>query len=353
MIIVDAFWGSSGKGKLAASLADSRRPCIFSSSNYPNAGHTVHYGGQKFVLKVFPAGVVPVRDKEVICIITPNSGFHINRLFEEWHMLGKPRTIVHPRAVVMNSGHASYESNHPNLRKLSSTMQGCAAAQTDKIFREPNLLAEHYKNLIETDSEGKIQVTDVNPDWLWANLVLHEVSQGFALSIDWGTHYPHCTSRNCVASQAYTDLGVPPNGQLGQVWLNVRTFPIRVGSLPEGYSGDMGEETTLRNILTEAGCPQELYEQYEAIETTTVTKRKRRHAKIDWQLLKRAADINGAHKLAINFAQYLDWNDYKCRDHRKLSPRTMRFIRKAEQTTGVAVGWVGTGPDHSDVVWMP
>ena len=56
-ILLDAMWGSSGKGKLSAWLADKFNVTNISSSNFPNAGHTFQYGDFRFVAKVIPTAM--------------------------------------------------------------------------------------------------------------------------------------------------------------------------------------------------------------------------------------------------------------------------------------------------------
>jgi adenylosuccinate synthase len=91
-----------------------------------------------------------------------------------------------------------------------------------------------------------------------------EVPQGFSLSVD-GKFYPYCTSRNCTVMQALSDAGIHAHF-IGRIAMSLRTYPIRVGSLPGQTSGDCyedQEEITFESIGQEP-------------EFTTVTGRKRR-----------------------------------------------------------------------------
>ena len=79
-IIVDAFWGSSGKGKLALALADRYPITDMSSSNLPNAGHTVVIDGKKIVNKILPSAIhvnrIPGNDRKHLEVwLSPSSAF--------------------------------------------------------------------------------------------------------------------------------------------------------------------------------------------------------------------------------------------------------------------------------------
>lgn len=362
-IVVDAFWGSSGKGKLAASLADRVKYNNLSSSNYPNAGHTTEIDGMRFVTKALPASHITCPEATVW--LTPGSGVNMEQLITEfiWH---EPQINVHERAVIMNHTHKAREEAENSVKGIASTLQGCGVAMCDKILRKEPLLFQHLgRDGLPAILDEKL---DVLPPDLWVENVitkmlrsetwLHEVSQGYALSIDWGSDYPHCTSRNCGASQAMEQLGLPPHYGPRDVWLNVRTYPIRVGNLEDGFlthsSGpftDKSTEVSIMDIFARAEIPEKHWDYIKKLETTTVTKRQRRMATIDFAYLKRVALANGATKIALNFAQYLDWKDHKLQDPRKLSYATRAFIDTIEEVTGVPVCWVGTGASHEDVCW--
>lgn len=367
--VVDAFWGSSGKGKLCAWLAHTHTWRCASSNNLPNAGHTVRAGGRRYVFKSLPsASIVPVLGGEKVDVfLGPGSGISPSRFLDEWNMVGRPRTIVHARAMVWRQEHRDEETIRQGLRAISSTQQGSGAMLAEKLWREARLVGdgEQITTLVGKMSHEEREdyfhkVRYVSPSVFWkiareesCRGWVHEVAQGMALSLDWGTHYPFCTSRNCTVSQAAADLGLLPT-DVGDIYLNVRSFPIRVGNLPAGYSGDFcsdSQEISLENILHNAGVPEEEKSRIYEIETTTVTGRARRLSTISWDWLKESAAFSGATHLVLNFAQYLDWRDYRCIKKTELSKTTRTFVERMEQTTGLPVVWVGTGPDHYH--WTP
>src|SRR5690625_6103307 len=83
VVIVGAQWGDEGKGK-ATDLLGGRVDYVVKPNGGNNAGHTVVAGGEKFELKLLPAGILSPRVTPVI-----GNGVVVNleALFEEIGML--------------------------------------------------------------------------------------------------------------------------------------------------------------------------------------------------------------------------------------------------------------------------
>lgn len=378
-VILDCFWGSSGKGKLTAYLADRHSVTHVSSSNYPNAGHTAAFeDGTKFVAKAIPTAAIlkKTHGLDMQCFISPGSGFNWDQVAKEWLEADRPRLHIHERASVVTKEHKERESaGSESTRHIASTMQGSAAAMVDKILRKSDcrLAGGDLQAMLDAfegkDSKDLVSVVDamyfrnltrsiVDAGHTW----LHEGSQGYALSIDHGSHYPHCTSRNCTLQASMDHMAVPPS-LVGDVYLNLRTFPIRVGNVVEadgsqtGYSGDFYSdcsELTWDQVASGSGMPPEEAKALAERERTTVTKRIRRVSTFSFVGLRDAVRTNGATKLCLNFVQYLDWKDAGLKGgmeaFRMLSPKTRALIDQIEEVAGVRVSLVGTGPLHHDMI---
>lgn len=405
-VILDQAWGSSGKGKTSAWLADRFSVTAVSSSNFPNAGHTARFeDGTKFVAKAIPTAAVlkKVKGLGIDCFISPGSGFDPMQMLKEWAECGFPKLWIHPRASLVGQEHKDRENvGGESTKHIASTMQGSATAMVDKILRKANVrlagnmvgsaddpqdlqhLLEFahaavpgFSGAHETRFGRQPKVEEVL-DYLRVptalefrtmtrNMIasgqtwLHEGSQGYALSIDHGSHYPMCTSRNCTLQQAMDHMAVPPS-MVGDIYLNLRSYPIRVGNLVEngvqvGYSGDFYpdcEELTWEEVAKRSGMPPEEARELAERERTTVTKRIRRVATFSMDGLRDAAAVNGATKLVVNFAQYLSWEDAGLRGGReaflKLSRETRKFIDDVQEASGVPVVLVGTGADHESMI---
>lgn len=381
-VILDQAWGSSGKGKTSAWLADHFGVTAVSSSNFPNAGHTASFeDGTKFIAKAIPTAAIlkKVKGVGIDCFISPGSGFDPSQLSREWRECGFPRLFIHSRASLVGHEHKAREqAGMESTKHIASTMQGSAAAMVDKILRKSDVrLAESFwgdldtKHMDETLGDEIMDrlriLTALEFRTTTRNMIksgqtwLHEGSQGYALSIDHGSHYPHCTSRNCTLQAAMDHMAVPPS-MVGDVYLNLRTYPIRVGNVVEdgkqvGFSGDFYpdcEELTWEDVASRSGMPYAVAKELAERERTTVTKRIRRVATFSMDGLRDAAAVNGATKLVVNFAQYLNWKDAGLKGGKeafsKLSRETRKFVDEVQEASGVPVALVGTGALHEEMI---
>jgi adenylosuccinate synthase len=388
-ILLDAFWGSSGKGKTSTWLADKFGVTRVSSSNFPNAGHTAAFeDGTKFVAKAIPTAAILKKVKGVgmECWLSPGSGYDWVQLIKEWVEAGKPEINIHSRASVVTPEHKQREAaGSESTKHIASTMQGSAAAIVDKVLRKADCklagttdIQEVIQYLYATDPtvrslldlDGSLQeierirVVDASHFRKLTHRALrsghtwlHEGSQGYALSIDHGSHYPFCTSRNCSVQAAMDHMAVPPS-MVGDVYLNLRTYPIRVGNVVEdgvqkGFSGDFYpdcHEMTWEQVAAESGMPPEEARSLAERERTTVTKRVRRVCNFSFEGLKDAVAVNGATKLVLNFMQYINWEDNKCTDFTKLSRKSRDFVARVEETVNLPVVLIGTGALHGEMI---
>ena len=392
-VIIDAFWGSSGKGKTSTWLADHFAVTRVSSSNFPNAGHTAAFeDGTKFVAKAIPTAAIlkKTRGMGIECFLSPGSGFAWKQLIKEWVEAGKPTIRIHDRASIVTEDHAKRErEGSESTMHIASTMQGSGTAIADKVLRKADCQlagTQEFQKVVEflfntepaiADLLGRsssllqelvdsVRVVDahqfrslsqgavLDEQHTW----LHEGSQGFALSIDHGSHYPHCTSRNCTVQAALDHMAMPAQ-VLGDVYLNLRTFPIRVGNVigedgkQKGYSGDFYpdcKEMTWEQVAAESGMPAEEAKILAERERTTVTKRIRRVSDFTYFGLQDAVRTNGATKLVMNFIQYVSWSDYGLTDFNKLSKKSRAFIAKVEESVNRPVVLVGTGALHDEMI---
>lgn len=388
-VVTDGQWGSCGKGAITTALAYKHRPEILSTTNMANAGHTaVFHTGAKFVAKALPSatalrrwtlGQVPSYHPHVV--VGSTAAFNLDQLLEEMGVCGVNYDLsVHPRAGVITDAHRIAEGGdgESSTKHLASTMQGCGTFLADKVLRKKDLkLARDYTELqgLLTDHMPKkldLPTGDQNgliglglPELLhvlmnrYGYTLLHEGSQGFSLDVNHGSHYPQCTSRGTTAVQNMADMGISPR-DLGDVYLVIRPYPIRVGNIQVdgkqiGYSGDCYEdhhEISWQQVADEAGMPIEVAAGLLKSELTTVTKRLRRVFTFSERQLREAALVNGATRIALNFANYIDYSITGVNDYNKLTPKVTDFIRKVEDITKLPVTIIGTGPQVDQVVML-
>jgi adenylosuccinate synthase len=103
----------------------------------------------------------------------------------------------------------------------------------------------------------------------------------------------------------------------------------------------MERELNWEEITKRSGSPNPLQE------ITTVTKRVRRVAEFDYDLIVRAIQVCGITDLAVTFLNYLDWADYDKMDFGSLSQKSKDFIQRLQEVigeTGAKITYLSTGP---------
>lgn len=339
-IVLDAQWGSAGKGKVCDWLTSEFGVTDVISGNMPNAGHTVVRGDDKRVLKVMPSAA-PFNNVHVW--LSGASGFTRKRFYEELDWLQGRCPSISDRAFLVTENHAELE--RATLSIISSTMQGSATALVDKIMRQrTDTLRELSHFGIPARQWRDSLLTNIKK-----GCALYEISQGWGLSIDHGTQYPYCTSRNCSTARALDDCAVA--GQhMGDVVAVIRPYPIRVGNTQDGYSGDWTDdsaEVDWDHVKKISGVDYEL----RSAELTTVTKRVRRVSTFSFDLVNDCVKHNGVTGIFLNFAQYIDASCYKKRGKKSDAPKAVRIFADAiERNCGVPVIAYGTGADSQDVL---
>ena len=376
-VVTDGAWGSCGKGLIATALADKYRPDIISTTNMANAGHTaVNENGEAFIAKAIPSGAALNKwreDYNPIIFLGSSCAFHLDCLLEEIEICNvRDQLFIHERAGIITNAHRVAEGDITSGTKhIGSTMQGCGTFLADKVMRRKDLkLARDYSGLerymtssfvsrldeeTRRNMQGKSTAIVLHKMLQLGWTILHEGSQGFSLDINHGSHYPQCTSRSTTATQNLTDMGLQTY-DMGDVYIVIRPYPIRVGNVIEdgemvGYSGDAypgQEETTWAAVAEACGAPPEVMKG----ELTTVTKRLRRVFSFSDTQLEEAVIVNGATKLALNFANYIDWSCYGMNNYDDLPVKVTDFIRKCEDIAQIPVTVVGTGPQNNHVCFI-
>ncbi len=363
-IVTDGQHGSVAKGAITTYLAWKHRPEILSTTSMANAGHTaVNFDGESFVAKALPSAAILNKwldDYDPTVFVGSTAAFHLNQLEKERSLCGfikihlQQKLLIHPRAGVITQQHIDAENGEGGTKHLASTMQGCGAFLADKVMRRRELkLAKDYIELTLHTLWRQPPHVYLAEKLAEGQTILHEGSQGFSLDISHGSHYPECTSRGTTAMQNIADLGLN-HSQLGDVYLAFRPYPIRVGNVYEageavGHSGGCysdNHEIDWEHVIQQCGGPASIKDK----ELTTVTKRLRRVFTFSMQQLREAIQCNGATKLVLTFANYVDWSCYQNNDISTWSPKVLDFVKMVEDGTGCKVAMVSNGPRISDVV---
>lgn len=356
-VVLDLQWGSTGKGKLCAYLAQKHAVDVATVDFQPNAGHTIVFDdGRKVILKQFPAAAL----FGARVLMNPGATLSVARVLEEVEICSaKDRLVIHPHASVVTEAHKKWEQE--NLKRISSTLQGAGAALGLKSMRAPEtVLAKDVPELHRWIGD----TTEAIHTYIRAGaMCVAEGAQGFDLSLNHGFRYPYVTSRDVTTASIMSNAGVPPQ-LLGDVYGCLRTFPIRVGHQLEkdgtkvGDSGPFYEdqmELTWDDLKIRSGAKHDL------LERTTVTNKVRRVFTFSSTQLRRAMRVCWPTHLFINFINHVDAGDLSKRTWGELSDVSRDFVHRVSNMADEAnaayphgpsciVSHIGTGPSMSDMV---
>ena len=294
-VLIDISLGSTGKGNVAAYLTSNNKIDIAASNHGSNSGHSIVYNGETKVVKMLP--ISGIYDVDSTIVLGSGSVIDLDILLKEIEEFGvADRILISPTAPVINEYCKEYEKEH--LQYIASTFQGVGAAVGLKAMRSQKIkLAKDYKELDKYISNNLPDVV-INKIDKMSGTGLVEIAQGYGLSID-SEHYPMVTSRCVNVGQALAYLDVPAS-IVGDVIGVARTYPIRVGNVPNGYSGDTyadSKELTWEELSNKIGR--------KVSELTSVTKRIRRVFTFSKQLFETAVKRNGVDVLFLTFVDYL------------------------------------------------
>ena len=320
-VVVDGFFGDTGKGKIVSYLAIKDAPTIVARGGVgPNAGHTVVYQGKEYKLRQIPSGFVNPSTKLMIgagVLVYPPL------LFDEIKLTrSEGRVFLDPETGIIEDRHIQMERESSHLRGLGSTASGSGAAMSDRVLRKLKVARdiEELKPLL-ADVAGEVNEALDRGE----NVVL-EGTQGTFLSLYHGT-YPYVTSKDVTASAICSDVGVGPK-KVDDVVLVVKSYVTRVGEGP--LEGEMSmEEARERGFL----------------EVATVTGRIRRAAPFNFNYLKRAILLNSPTQIALTKLDILFPQDANKTSYEELSPEAKRFIEEIESIGKIPVTIISTGPD--------
>jgi len=329
VIVVDAFWGDSGKGKTCAHLARMlNAPLAVRAGIGTNAGASIILReGETIRARQLPTSWLNPGTRVAV-----GSGVLVDPTIflaevERFGLAG--RAFVDYRCAVISPEHIDSERRDAHLaNKVGSTCTGNGAAKSDFVLRRAQqardvpalrpFLADVAREANEVAVNGALIV---------------EGSQGTLLSLALSSDYPYTTSDNCTSAAAIDDVGL--NWRLVQdVLMVVKAMPTRVGEGPLPY--EMSEAEVVARGIAEYGV---------------VTGRMRRKAsRIDWDLLAYATMLNGPTQIALTFCDHYDPAMRTARTPEDVTPRVRELIAQVEKVTNAPVTLVDTGKYLDDFI---
>ena len=269
-VLLGLQWGDEGKGKIV-DVVTPKYDIIARFQGGPNAGHTLIFDGEKYVLHTIPSGIF--RDNTINVI---GNGVVIDPIIirEEIEKLEAKGIDVVSKLLISRKAHLilpthkildRYSEEQKGQKKIGSTLKGIGPTYMDKTGRnglrmgdsEAANFKEKYDQLVEKHKTilgsydynqllaefepqwfeameflSKFELIDsehyINQAMLDGKRILAEGAQGTMLDIDFGT-YPFVTSSNTVTAGTCTGLGVAPN-KIGEVIGIFKAYCTRVGS---------------------------------------------------------------------------------------------------------------------------
>lgn len=273
VVIVGAQWGDEGKGK-ATDLLGPRADYVVKPNGGNNAGHTVVVNGQKFELKLLPAGILSENATPVIgngVVVNPEA------LFSEIEGL-QARGADTSKLKISANAHlvAPYHQTMDKVterflgkRAIGTTGRGIGPAYMDKVGRlgirmqdilDESILRQKVEGALRQKNQLLVKVynrrhveIDEIVDYFMSyaerlkpmivdttqllnkaldegKTLLMEGGQATFLDVDHGT-YPFVTSSNPTAGGACVGSGVGPT-RISRVIGIQKAYTTRVGAGP-------------------------------------------------------------------------------------------------------------------------
>ena len=332
-VVLGLQWGDEGKGKVVDVLTPNY-DVIARFQVGPNAGHSLHFGGEKFVLHTVPSGIFRDGSMNIIgngVVIDPVILAEEIAQIEASGVDVVSRMKISKRAHLILPTHRALDAASEAAKgktKIGSTLKGIGPAYMDKTGRNglrvgdillPDFEARYNalkeKHLFQLRQyDYQVDVTAYEKEWFAGveslkrfefvdseilvnnylkndTTILAEGAQGSLLDIEFGT-YPFVTSSNTLCAGVCTGLGVAPT-RIGEVYGIFKAYCTRVGSGP--FPTELFDATgeTLRQVGNEFGA---------------TTGRPRRCGWLDLVALKYAVMMNGVTGLIMMKSDIL--NDF-------------------------------------------
>ena len=376
-LVVGAYWGDEGKGKIVDLLA-ADADWIVRFNGGDNAGHTIVADGKKVVLHVLPSGVL--QGKNVLIgpdvFFNPESFLKDLKEVEDKGFEIKGRILIDLRAHVIMPYHVALDRKKEEGGSIGTTRRGIGPAAKDKAERTTDITISDligetfsgrlkevvrekekelsYKEAFGPESNldaycekvheaysryaGKIRqyagdgTQILNAQLREGKKILVEGAQGTLLDVVHGTR-PYVTSSNTTAGGAAANLGI--DLRTFRIIGIAKAYPTRVGRGPfptelgdcENGKKDADQQTLTDEEKRKASEGDEAllgrWIREDGHEYGATTGRPRRTGHPDFAALKYCAMINGIDEWVITKLDILGGKKF----------RASVSYRKENQTT--------------------
>ena len=333
-VLLGLQWGDEGKGKVVDVLTP-RYDVVARFQGGPNAGHTLEFEGEKYVLRSIPSGIFQGGKVNIIgngVVLAPDLFMDEAKDLEKSGHDLKSRLHISKKAHLIMPTHRILDKAIEAAKgksKVGTTGKGIGPTYTDKVSRNGLRVGDIFDHFEEKYAAHKARheqmlkalnytdydITEVEKHWMEGieymrqfhivdsehevnnilksgKSILAEGAQGTMLDVDFGS-YPFVTSSNTICAGACVGLGIGPN-KIGEVYGIMKAYCTRVGSGP--FPTELFDETgaKIRDLGHEYGA---------------VTGRERRCGWIDLVALKYSIMVNGVTQLIMMKSDVLDGFD--------------------------------------------
>ena len=333
-VLLGLQWGDEGKGKVVDVLTP-HYDVVARFQGGPNAGHTLEFEGEKYVLRSIPSGIFQGGKVNIVgngVVLAPDLFIQEAKDLEKSGHDLRSRLHISKKAHLIMPTHRLLDAANEAAKgksKVGTTGKGIGPTYTDKISRNglrvgdifddfETKYAAHkarHEEMLKALNYTDYDITEVEKTWMEGieylkqfkivdseheinhllregKTILCEGAQGTMLDIDFGS-YPFVTSSNTICAGACTGLGIGPN-KIGEVFGIMKAYCTRVGAGP--FPTELFDETgkKIRDLGHEYGA---------------VTGRERRCGWIDLVALRYSIMINGVTQLIMMKSDVLDTFD--------------------------------------------
>lgn len=331
-VLLGLQWGDEGKGKIVDVLTP-KYDVIARFQGGPNAGHTIEFEGNKFVLHTIPSGIFNKDSVNIIgngVIIEPFIFYREIEKLDAQNIENRSNLLISKKAHLILPSHRLLDAAYEQAKgasKIGSTLKGIGPTYTDRTARSglrvgdtcsKNFMEKYeklkQKHLRILDNYGfdynsyeldGMSYAEYEKKWLESaeflsefklidseyyinnaldegKSILAEGAQGSLLDVDFGS-YPFVTSSNTITAGVCSGLGISPK-RVGKVYGIFKAYCTRVGSGPFPTELEDADGDLLRKTGNEFG---------------STTGRPRRCGWLDLPALKYAIMLNGVDELLM------------------------------------------------------
>lgn len=330
-VLLGLQWGDEGKGKIVDVLTPNY-DMVARFQGGPNAGHTLEFAGEKYVLRSVPSGIFQGDKINVIgngVVLDPILfREEVESLLKSGHPL-TDRLIISRKAHLILPTHRLLDAAGEKAlgsQKVGTTGKGIGPTYTDKVSRHGVRVGDLEGDFVACYTRAKERhlgmlrgmgveipdLTEIEADFFAAveylrqfrfvdsefeinntlsagKNILAEGAQGSMLDVDFGS-YPFVTSSNTICAGSCIGLGIAPS-KIGEVYGIFKAYCTRVGAGP--FPTELFDEDGRQ--MAEHGH-----------EFGAVTGRPRRCGWIDLVALRYTIMVNGVTKLIMMKSDVLD-----------------------------------------------